>query len=99
MTLDPTLNARFSTVREILQGVGGLASQADLARRWGVSRQRVHLLTRDPGFPGPAARVSGRSVWIAAGADLWLEHRRRSLAEARREAWLSSPESDSACGW
>jgi hypothetical protein len=50
----------FPVVREALQGFGGLASQADLGRRWGISRQRVHQLTREVDFPKPVATISGR---------------------------------------
>jgi predicted DNA-binding transcriptional regulator AlpA len=66
--------------------VDGVASQADLARRWGLSRQRVHQLVREPAFPAPAGRVSGQPVWFAAEADEWREYRELFLAEAALSA-------------
>src|SRR3954452_8992321 len=80
MTLDPVLKARSAAVRQVLEGVGGLASQADLARRWATSRQRVHQLTQEPDFPEPVAAVSQRRIWIAAEADAWFEHRGQAQA-------------------
>jgi predicted DNA-binding transcriptional regulator AlpA len=65
---------RFSVVREVVQGVGGLTSQADLGRRWGISRQRVHQLTREVDFPKPVATISGHGAWIAQEADAWFLH-------------------------
>jgi len=82
MTIDPALKARSSAVREVLQGVGGLASQADLARRWDITRQRVHQLTHEPDFPEPVAALSQQPVWIAAEADAWFRH--REAVQARR---------------
>jgi hypothetical protein len=35
---------------------GGLTSAAALGRRWGLTRQRVHQYTAEPGFPAPIAR-------------------------------------------
>jgi predicted DNA-binding transcriptional regulator AlpA len=61
--------------RQALSEIGELASQADLARRWGLTRQRVHQLVREPAFPSPVARVSGQSVWLAHEADYWLRLR------------------------
>lgn len=53
-----------------------IASAADLARRWGVSRQRVSRLIREDGFPAPVAEVSGHPVWATREADEWREKRR-----------------------
>jgi hypothetical protein len=60
----------------------GLASQADLARRWGITRQRVNQLTREPGFPAPGGEVNGQPVWFGAAADQWRDYRELLLAEA-----------------
>jgi hypothetical protein len=68
--------------RRAVARMGGLASQADLARRWGTSRQRVNQLTREPGFPAPGGEVNGQAVWFAAQADHWREYRDLFIAEA-----------------
>lgn len=65
-----------------IQVSGGLASQADLARRWGMSRQRVGILVRQPGFPEPAATVNGQPVWLADEAAIWRQHRELIAAGA-----------------
>lgn len=77
--------SEVQAVRDALAAAGGLASQADLARRWSVSRQWVHHLTREAGFPEPAAVVSGRPVWCAVEADDFLQH--RDLHRARAAAF------------
>jgi hypothetical protein len=59
-------------LRNEVAAAGGLASQADLARRWGVARQRVHEMVRDGLLPTPIARVGGRPVWLMREAsDAW----------------------------
>lgn len=70
-----------NAVREL-----GISSQADLGRRWGVSRQRVHQHTREPGFPQPVAVISGNPVWVTADADHWRENREMILARAKLDA-------------
>lgn len=40
-------------MREVIAEHGGLATVSGLARLWGVSRQRVHDMTRREGFPRP----------------------------------------------
>jgi hypothetical protein len=81
---------RFPVVREALQGVGGLASQADLGRRWGISRQRVHPADAGGGLPqarcddrrpGGLDRPGGRCVvlpprGVAGARGLRRGHRR-----------------------
>jgi hypothetical protein len=73
---------RMPEVQDGIKRLGGLASQADLARRWGISRQRVHQLTRETGFPSPAGEVNGQPVWFVAAADQWRKYRELYLAEA-----------------
>lgn len=48
-----------------------LLGAADLAARWGYTRQGVHQLPRRPGFPAPVAAVnSGRvRVWLLADVE------------------------------
>ncbi len=64
----------------------GLVSQADLARRWGISRQRVGVLVRQPGFPEPATIVNGQPAWLADEANVWREYQDLIAAHARMNA-------------
>lgn len=84
-------SATHNIVREV-----GVASQADLARRWGISRQRVHVLSRTaPGFPEPVAVVNGAPVWVIAECDEWWPRRAihrhlaaaATIAEAHGASW------------
>ena len=65
------------TNRLILLGV------ADLAVRWGYTRQGIHQLAARPGFPVPIAAVnSGRvRVWLLADVEVF-EQRRPELGDA-----------------
>jgi predicted DNA-binding transcriptional regulator AlpA len=60
----------------------GLGSQADLAARWGVTRQRVWQLVREAGFPAPVGRVNGQAVWLVGEADDWRKDRTSHRTEA-----------------
>jgi hypothetical protein len=75
----------FDAARAALAATDGLAGQVDLAERWGLSRQRVTQLVREPGFPEPVAVVAGHPVWLAAQADRWRAMRELVLARARVE--------------
>lgn len=48
-----------------------LLGAADLAARWGYTRQGVHQLAARPGFPAPAAAVNGGRVrvWLLADVE------------------------------
>jgi predicted DNA-binding transcriptional regulator AlpA len=82
--------AEAEEARAAVTAVDGIASQADLARRWGYTRQRVHQMIREPAFPKPAGYVNGQAVWFAAEADRWLEHRELFIAEAALHAGQAS---------
>jgi hypothetical protein len=71
----PHQSNTFDDARVTLAAMQGLASQADLAKRWGVSPQRVHQLVHEAGFPPTAGRVNGERVWFAAEADEWRARR------------------------
>ena len=60
--------------RAAIAFVGGVASQSDLAKRWALSRQRVHRLVRELDFPEPVGDVSGAPVWMVTEADRWRWH-------------------------
>lgn len=84
MSFDDDLRAGLvNAVREL-----GIASQADLARRWSVSRQRVWQMTREPRFPAPVALVSGRPVFVIAEADEWKRDRTMIMARAKFDALM-----------
>ena len=48
-----------------------LLGAADLAARWGYTRQGVHQLAGRPGFPAPVAAVNGGRirVWLLADVE------------------------------
>ncbi len=56
-------------LREPLDEQGGVATLADLARAWGVSKTRVHELARHPGFPPPLLMVGRIAVYLRSEAD------------------------------
>ncbi len=64
---------------------------ADLATRWGYTRQGVHQLTTRSGFPTPAAAVNGGRirVWLLADIEAF-EQRWSELGDAtsmQRKQW------------
>jgi predicted DNA-binding transcriptional regulator AlpA len=60
-----------------------LATQSDLARRWGISRQRVNQLMQKEGFPEPEQTLgSGQQLFDLEKADTWRKE--------RRDAWQTS---------
>lgn len=61
------------TARKAIQNAGGLASAADLSRKWGVSKARITVLTAKPSFPRPVADVGGRPVWLVKEAQQWRD--------------------------
>ena len=50
---------------------------ADLATRWGYTRQGVHQLTARSGFPAPVAAVNGGRirVWLLADVEAFEQGR------------------------
>lgn len=60
-------------LRHSISSYGGLANQADLARRWSISRPRMCELVRKPDFPEPVAVVSGGKspLWAINEAEEW----------------------------
>lgn len=49
-----------------------LVGTAEIAEMIGVSRQRVHQLTReDPDFPEPVAEISAGTIWLRADIEAW----------------------------
>ncbi len=54
-----------------------LLGTADLATRWGYTRQGVHQLAARTGFPAPAAVVNGGRirVWLLADIEAFEQER------------------------
>jgi predicted DNA-binding transcriptional regulator AlpA len=48
-----------------------LVSTVEIATMLGVSRQRVDQLTRNEGFPEPAAELAIGRVWERADVEAW----------------------------
>jgi predicted DNA-binding transcriptional regulator AlpA len=53
----------------------------DIANYLGVSKQRAHQLTKDPGFPAPTVQTLGERMWGWRMIEAW----------ARRKWWGTRP--------
>lgn len=86
----------IDATREAVAECGGLVGASDIARRWGLSKQRVAQLIASASFPEPLAGHGAPARWLAYEVDEWREER---LADARsekppagfREVTLSAP--------
>lgn len=63
-------------LRAAIEQVGGIASAADLARRWGISRGAVSELARREDFPVPLPHTGAHRMWAVSEADAWWERYR-----------------------
>ncbi|KPM56907.1 hypothetical protein ACG83_03460 [Frankia sp. R43] len=52
-----------------------------VARRMGLSRERVRQLTHSPGWPRPVGRVGSARCWDADDIDEWINEHRPELAD------------------
>ncbi len=48
-----------------------LVIAADIARRLGISAQRVNVLAVGPGFPKPLGKLGRSSVWRWSSVERW----------------------------
>lgn len=48
-----------------------LVIAVDVARRLGISPQRVNVLSATPGFPKPLGKLGRSSVWRWSGIERW----------------------------
>ena len=48
-----------------------LVIAVDIARRLGISPQRVNVLTSGPGFPKPLGKLGRSSVWRWSSVERW----------------------------
>jgi len=55
-----------------------LVGAGEVARMLGLTRQRVHQLSREPGFP-PAEPVGRRAVWQRADIEAWARAHGREV--------------------
>ena len=84
MNLQQEVDRRVKLRTAILESKG-IGNQADLAKRYGISKQRVWQLVHEyPDFPPAVAEVGGRPVWALGEVDEWqasrLENPRRRAA-------------------
>lgn len=63
-------------VRSAVEQAGGLASRADLARRYGFSRPYMGEVTRRPDFPDPVTTIgpahAPQPLWSCREIDDWM---------------------------
>ena len=75
-----------------------LVTGAEIARRLGLSRERVRQLAERPDFPAPLGRLGQANVWGWDGVDEWRRSNHRTPAVeiysatdpphvARRQVW------------
>ncbi len=59
-------------LQRIIAEVGGLHTAADLARRWGVSRQAIdHMIAHHPDFPSPVLHIGRSAVYAGNDCAQW----------------------------
>ena len=70
------VNARRHTP-SVMTTMLALLGVADLATRWGYTRQGVHQLAARPGFPEPVALVNGgrTRVWLLTDIEAFEQGR------------------------
>jgi predicted DNA-binding transcriptional regulator AlpA len=57
-----------------------LVATPEIASMLGVSRQRADALTRQVGFPAPAAKLSIGRIWLKSDVDRWIHVHRPQRA-------------------
>jgi prophage regulatory protein len=58
-----------------------LVGAAEIQDLLGVTRTRVHQITRTKGFPEPYVTLRMGSVWAADEVEAWIREHRPKLAE------------------
>ncbi len=59
-----------------------LMGAAEIAKRLGVSRQRIFQITNGKGFPDPVARLAMGNVWRGEDVDEWIRVHRPDRSES-----------------
>lgn len=75
----PRFNVTFNTGREpvftpscvVVEDLPDLVTGADVARRLEITRQRVHQMREQDGFPTPLGKVGSSIVWRWADVEKW----------------------------
>lgn len=73
-------------LRVAIEKAGGLASQADLARIWGITRSTANQLCTLDDFPEPVAIIGRSPVYAVDEAVAWRERRHREHEQRRAAA-------------
>jgi predicted DNA-binding transcriptional regulator AlpA len=66
-------SAMLSSVVATLLLVDDLVGVAEIADALGVTRQRVHQLTKLEGFPDPVATLSAGTIWSRQDVEAWAK--------------------------
>jgi len=59
-----------------------LVIATDIAKRLGISAQRVYVLASAPGFPKPVGTLGRSSVWRWSSVERWARETGRLPADA-----------------
>ena len=57
-----------------------LVIASDIARRLGLTQQRVHVLVDAPGFPTPLGKLGRSRVWRWSSVERWAVETGRQVA-------------------
>src|SRR5262249_45731907 len=63
-----------------------LVIAVDIAKRLGISPQRVHVLVSGPGFPKPLGKLGRSAVWRWSSVERWAQQTRRLAAAGVTES-------------
>jgi predicted DNA-binding transcriptional regulator AlpA len=78
------IQERVDDLRRRIAGAGGLVNAADMARDWGVSRERIRQLVELADFPEPIGHAGVRPVWLAEQVADWRAQRAARVAARAR---------------
>jgi predicted DNA-binding transcriptional regulator AlpA len=65
----------------MLTDVEHLVGSQEIARLFGVSRQRVSQLVARPDFPAPTATLAMGKVWVTDEVLAWAKRSNRAITE------------------
>jgi predicted DNA-binding transcriptional regulator AlpA len=68
------MNGRSSLGRVRVDSRTDLVIAVDVAKRLGISPQRVNVLATGPGFPKPLGTLGRSSVWRWSSIERWARH-------------------------
>jgi predicted DNA-binding transcriptional regulator AlpA len=76
------INTQHRLRRVRLDSQTDLVIAVDIARRLGISPQRVNVLAAAPGFPTPLGKLGRSSVWRWSSVERWARETGRLPAGA-----------------